>query len=193
MTREERLAEIAKELTSATYREREAKADREHAKEEFFRLIRDRHKNSDLLPVQTVEVPLDFFERTGMTKEEFAESRFPGWTVEHCERNIAQSQIVFVLKRDASYIPDDIVVDGVKVSKSIAEYTPEIDWDTLRIEDEALFDKLAEPQIVYNVNEENFERMMEESPEELAKLQRHLKLRKPALKVNVREVKDERS
>lgn len=194
MNREERLEHIARELAELTAEERDIKALRDDAKEEFFRLLRDRHKHS-VLPVRTVEVPDEFFHSTGLSYDEFVESRFPGWLVEHVEKNIAMHRTVFVLKRDPEYLTDavDITTDEgtLRVSKVVAEYTPEVDWESLRREDEKLFDKLAQPQLVYNVNEEALERLMEEEPHELAKLQRHMKVRKPSLKVTSRKVKDE--
>lgn len=194
MNLEERITHVAKELAQYAEEERKVKALRDDAKEEFYRLIRDRHKR-DILPVRTIEVPDEFFAVTGLSYEEFVETRFPGWLVEHVEKNIALNRTVFVLKRDPEYLADgvDITVDNkrLRVSKVVAEYTPEVDWESLRAEDEKLFDKLAQPQLTYNVNEEALERMMEEEPHELAKLQRHMRVRKPSLKVTSRKVKDD--
>lgn len=191
MNLEERIEHVAKELAEYAADEKKLKGLRNDAKDEFFKLIRERHQHS-ILPVRTIEIPVEFFASTDMSYEEFVESRFPGWLVEHIERNISTDYIVFVLKRDPMYISDAVEVDGLRVSKVVSEYTPEIDWETLQKERPDVFDKLAEPQLVYNVNEENLERMMEESPEELAILQRHMRVKKPALKVTSRKVKDGR-
>lgn len=194
MNTEERLEYLARQLVEIAEREKQIKAEKEEAREAFFNLVaRKSDSHSPVEAIRTIEVPLSYFETTGQTKEEFVASRFPGWITEHVERTITKPTVVFVLKRDPAYQTGSIEVDGVRVSKVVSEYTPEVDWETLEKEDPMLFKKLAAPQIEYVLNEDALEKMMYETPEDLAVLQRHMKARKPSLKITTRKVKDEGS
>lgn len=197
MRREEYLQEIAKGLFEASEDEKEAKKRREYLRDEFFRLAEaEFHGKDHILPVKTIEVPDEFFARTGLTKDEFVKSRFPGWKVEHCEKNVAMSHTVFVFKKDPSYIPTvvDVEVDdqSIRVAKEIAEFTPEIDWDTLRKERPDLFKKLARRKVVYELNDQELENLTVETPEDLATLERHLKVKEPVRKATAKRLKNER-
>lgn len=129
-----------------------------------------------------------------MSKEEFVRTRFPGWNVEHCEKNVSTGKTVFVLKQDPQFIPGVVDVntdDGlVRVSKEVAEYTPQMDWETLAAERPDLFDKLSKTRVVLDLDEDALEKLAAENPEELATLQRHMIVKEPALKVQPRKVKD---
>jgi hypothetical protein len=195
MTREERLQQIAKELFHSSQNDKMFKTNRDALKEEFFRLMEYDFKGRDyILPVKTIEVPDSFWNATKMTKEEFVTSRFPGWNVEHCEYNTALGKTVFVLKQNPHYIAGvvEVDVDGgtVRVAKEVAEYTPEIDWATLAQERPDLFDRLAKPVTVLEIDEDEFEKLSEMEPEELATLQRHMRVKEPSLKVHPRLVKN---
>lgn len=198
MTREERLQQIARELFDTTQQNKKGEKNRDELKSEFFRLIDAGYQGRDhIVPVKTIEVPDTFWEATKMTKEEFVESRFPGWEVEHVEKNISLNHTVIVLKKDKSYIPAVVEVedeDGKKitVAKEIAEYTPEIDWDTLNEERPDLFEQLAHFKTVVELDDDALERIAMETPEELATLERHMKVKPPALKVTSRRQKDDK-
>src|SRR4029078_831601 len=128
------------------------------------------------LPVKTIEVPKEFFETTGMEMEDFAASRFPNWDVEHIEKDVSTGNTTFVLKQNYKYVSGVVDVDDgdkiLRVSKEVSEYTPEIDWDTLKSERPDLFEQLAEPVTTYEINESQFDKLVDEQPEELATLQR---------------------
>lgn len=195
MTREERLQEIARDLYNSSMSDKAHKKTREELKDEFFRLLEYDFKGRDhILPVKTIEVPDEFWEKTQMTKDEFVQSRFPGWDVEHCEKNTALGQTVFVLKQNPHFIPGTVEVESkqglVRVSKEVAEYTPEIDWETLQKERPDLFEKLADTKVVLVLDEYELEKLSVEAPEELATLQRHMRVKEPSLKVQPRMVKN---
>lgn len=196
MTRQERLRQIARELYDAKQDEKIASDATKELRDEFFRLYDEEFKGKDhLLPVKTVEVPDEFFHSTGMSQDEFVSSRFPSWNVEHVEYNTALGRRVFVLKRDPAYISGVIEIDDddkkLRVSKEVSEYTPEMDWTTLKQERPDLFEKLAQPITSYEIDEEGFEKLLNEQPEELATIQRHMSVRKPTLRATARRVKDE--
>lgn len=198
MTREERLEQIARELFEAKREEKEAKNNISELRNEFFQLHEEGMKGKDyLLPVQTVEVPDEFFYTTAMSEAEFIESRFPGWTIEHSEYLPDHKRTVFVLKKDPKFIAGVVdVEDGreiIRVSKEVSEYTPEIDWETLAKERQDLYSKIAVPVVSYTIDEDEFERLVTEHPEELAVIKRHMIVRTPTLRVTARKVKDERT
>lgn len=196
MTRQERLAYIARQLYDAKTAEKDAKSNVSEFRDEFFRLHDEEFKNKDfLLPIKTVEVPEEFFTRTGLSKQEFVDSRFPGWQIQHCEYNSATGNTVFVFRKDTKFMPGVIDIeddDGatIRVAKEISEFTPDIDWETLKNERPDLYDKLARPVLTYEINEEEFNRLVAEQPEELATLQRHMTVRNPVLRVTARKVKN---
>lgn len=196
MTRQERLQQIARELYDSKITEKEAGVVTKELRDEFFRLHDEEFKGKDhLLPVRTIEVPDEFFYTTQMSKEDFISSRFPGWNVEHVEYNTALNKNVFVLKRNPKYISGVVEVDDgekiIRVSKEISEYTPEMDWDTLKQERPDLFEKIAQPVTSYEIDEVGFEKLVNESPEELATIQRHMKVKEPVLRATARRVKDD--
>lgn len=201
--REEQLRRVARQFYDAKVEERSVGKDSDALRSEFFRLHDEQFKGKDyLLPVKTIEVPDEFWHTTEMSKEDFVSSRFPGWNVEHCEYNTALSRTVFVLKRDPQYIPGMVELPQerlpgdeedylIRVSKEISEYTPEIDWHTLKQERPDIWEKIAQPITSYEIDEEGFEKLVEESPEELATIQRHMKVRKPVLKATAKRVKSD--
>jgi len=195
VTRQERLEWLARRLYRINQLRGGVEDRRDETRKEFFRLVTDNfRKKEHLLPVRTIEVPDGFFDKTGMTRFDFVMTRFPGWMVEHCERNTATGITVFVLKKDPHYMPDTIDVEDdegtIRVAKEVSEATPEIDWDSLQKERPDLYEKLAREKVVLEVNDEALEKMVTEEPEDMAVLQRHLKVKEPSLKVRARRLKD---
>lgn len=190
MTREERQQQIAKELYQAREQERKIKSRVDELKDEFFKLAEDEYAHKDhMLPVRTIEIPDNFFIRTGMTHQEFVETRYPGWNIEHVENT--SGMVVFILKRDPSLMPVTVSVDGVSVTKTPIEYTPEIDWDTLMRERYDLYKQIAKVTMKIEVDETRFEKLIEENPMEMNTIARHMKVKKPSLKVTAKKVKDD--
>jgi hypothetical protein len=88
-------------------------------------------------------------------------------------------------------MPEDPHSPLFKVSKDVAEYTPEIDWETLKSERPDIFKKLAVKRTHYDVNEAALEELFED-PEEASVLQRHLKVKPPSLRVTARRIEQEK-
>lgn len=198
MTRQERIEWLARELERVSNEEKEIKKRRSELRDDFFRLAdHDWNKNEHLLPVVTINVPEEFFKRTGLSKREFIATRYPGWNLEHDEYNTALFNHTFVLRRDPKFISREITIedgeDTLKISKEISEYTPDIDWETLRNDDPVLFEKLATPVEQYTLNEESLEQIMNESPDDLATLQRHMKVKAPTVRVVPRRINGRKS
>lgn len=197
MTREERLADIARKLFEHKAREREYSEETKELREEFIRLHDDGIKGKAFrLPVKTIEIPGEFWDRTGMSMEDFIATRFPNWDVEHIERDISTGKTTFVLKQNYKYVSGVVDVNDtedenkiIRVSKEVSEFTPEIDWDSLRRERSDLWERLADPKIVYEINEDEFDKLVENNPEELATLQRHMKVKPPTIRTTARRIK----
>ena len=159
-------------------------------RDDLFRLISDDFRDKGhLLPVRTVEVPAEFFDATGMTVEEFAETRYPGWTIEHVEKNISTMHTTIIFQKDADYVNRIVELEGHTVAREISESTPEIDWDTLLLERPDLHELLGKERVVIELDEDALEDLMEHNPEELAALQRHMKVKKPTQRLTARKVK----
>jgi hypothetical protein len=196
--RQERLKEIARKLWETKQAKDQIEQNRKELAADLYRLLEYDFRNKDhLLPVVTIEVPEEFFTRTGLTRQEFIDTRFPGWDVEHEEVNITTEMTTFVLKRNPRYMGGVVEVpDGdhtIRVSKTISEYTPEIDWDTLAKERPDLMKRLATPVTIYELNEDELEKLFHENPEDVPILKRHMVVREPAIKVIPRRVKDGRN
>lgn len=189
MTRQERLVHLARMLDSISRDDKARRQNRETLKSEFFQLLEEERKEKpELLPVITAEVPLEFFECTGISYDEFIETRYPGWIIEHLERNITTDNVVFVLRRDPMYVTDKVVIDNIQVSKVVAEYTPEIDWESLEKENPELLERISRTEVIRKIDDDKMQEMMEHSPADLAILRRHTKVRKPSLKVTTSEL-----
>ncbi len=194
MDSQEYLEHVARDFYKTKQAERLVNETVQDLRDEFFRMHDEAVKGrSYTLPVKTIEVPDEFFAVTGMSAEEFVESRFPNWNVEHVEKNTATNKTTFILKQNYRYVPGIVEIDDddkvIRVAKEVSEYTPEIDWETLKAERPDLFDKLAQPVTRYEIDEVGFAEMVDKNPEELATLQRHMKVKPPTLRATARRVK----
>jgi len=183
---------IAYELYVTAELERETKKQKDELRDELFRLAKREYDHKDyLLPVKTIEVPKRFWDLTGMSMDEFTQSRFPGWNVEHVEKNITTGDVVFVLKKDADYMPTVLDFDdNVRVAKSITEYSPEIDDKTLYAEFPEIARKILKPVETFELDDSALEQLVHDEPDILAKLQRHLRSKKPSLRATAQRLKD---
>lgn len=163
---------LVSDLYHVTTQEKELKARKEELRDELFG-VANREQPEHLLPTATIEVPFEFFNTTGMTYDDFLKSRFPTWDLQDYE--VKDNSVVFILRKGKSYMPWKYEDDYYKLSKSPVEPTPEIDWDTLEIERPDLFGRLAKEKITYEVNEEEFNKLLQEDPTVYEVLRRHSK------------------
>ena len=199
MEREERLEYLARIYYELNERKRDYEKTLKEYRSEIFKLFSYEFSGTDyILPVRTIEVPFSFWESTKMTKEEFVLSRFPGWILEHIERNIATKVDIFILKRDPDFIGTSITTDSmliggvpIRIAKEINEMTPVVDWVTLERERPDLFDILATPKVSYEMNEQKLEELMLEGSDVLSVLARHLKVSAPQQRITARKIKNE--
>lgn len=194
-SRVDELAKVARELYNLHHDKQKATSEYDQARRKFMSLTTEEYRqNEAILPVRTIEVPDEFFEKTGMDELAFVLSRFPGWQVEH--RDKKEGSTIYVFRKDPNYMPDSVEIhEGeitIRVSKEVSDYTPEIDWDTLKQERPDLYKRLAKRRMVLEVNEGEFNKMVEEDPHEMAVLERHLKVKEPSLKVRPRKLKEEK-
>jgi hypothetical protein len=184
MKRDERLKHLSDEIFKIAEEIKEMTKDKDAHKTDFFELVEDEFKGkSYLLPIRTVEVPDEFFDLTDMSYEQFCDSRFPGWDIEHMEKNIVDGKTTFVMKKNPGLMGQVVETDTTITTKSIVEYGPEIDWDTLKMERPDIFDGIVKTVESYEVDEEKFANAVKDEPELLSVLERHMKVKKPSTKL----------
>lgn len=116
-----------------------------------------------LLPMTTWLVPWEFFERTGMSREDFVKTRFPQWNVESSRED--PEGIVYVLKKKKEYMPWSYSDDEYEISRSVAEITPEIDWESMEKVEPEFFAMFAKPVQTYELDVAAFNQYMNKHPE----------------------------
>ena len=169
---------LALELYALSQESAQIDFERDKRRKELFAIATREvkyKKGSQALPTKSVELPEDFLETIGLSENEFFDSRYPGWIV------MAKNEDVYVLMKDPQYLPWEYIdpESNIKVARQIQESTPAVDWDTLKKEDEFLFTALAKPVVHYELNEENYNKLLETKPEFVSVLQRHLIMKKP--------------
>lgn len=186
----DRLSTVIQDLKKINEDEKKLKADKENLRTELFKFAtQDYDDKSYLLPTTTISVPLEFWERTGLTETEFLSSRFPTWDVEEAEYDDLAMRTTFILRKNPFYMPFKFEDDEFKLSKTTTEPTPDIDWITLAAERPDLFDSLAKPVMTYELDGEELERMIAEDPEIISVLTRHTRYnREPQQRVGIKEV-----
>lgn len=165
----EELFEVSQEIT-------ELESKRYELRKELFNIATEENdKPFFSVPTKSIELPLGFLEKVGLTKEEFFKSRYPGWKI------IAEQDNVYILKKLPEYLPWEYVdpESKIKVAKQIQESTPDVDWDTLRKDSPDLYKELAMIVSHLEFNEERYNELVEKQPEIVAILQRHLIMKTP--------------
>lgn len=115
------------------------------------------------LPMTSWLVEWDFFEKTGITPEEFIKTRFPQWNVTSTREDT--EGIVYVLQKKKEYMPWSYENGEYVVSRSVAEITPEIDWDSMHKADPELFEMFSKPVQDYELDVDAFNSYMNKHPE----------------------------
>ena len=121
---------------------------------------KERHWN---LPMTSWLVPHEFFERTGMSREDFEKTRFPMWNI--TSRKETYEGFVYVLQKKPQYMPWSYGSDEFEISRSVAEITPEIDWESMKAADPEFFEMFAVPVQTYELDVEKFNDYMNKHPE----------------------------
>jgi len=115
------------------------------------------------LPMTSWLVPWDFFEKSGLTPEEFVKTRFPQWDVESTKKN--DEGIVYVLRKKKQFMPWSYENGEYEISRSVAELTPEVDWETMRKVEPNFFERFAKPVQTYELDVDAFNKYMNKHPE----------------------------
>lgn len=142
------------------------------------------------LPSISVNVPVKFFEATGMSQTDFLASRYPSWTLKATSQT--DLNVTFVLQKRPEYVTYT-AGEKVQITRSISELTPEVDWDTMKVADPELFKVFAKPVTTYELDADVFQKMMANDPSFDAQgfLARHSKHKAPTLRVLAKELKDD--
>lgn len=174
-----RLTELSQELYELSTEIAEREARRGKLRKELFNFATEQIKiaesTSGTLPMKSVVIPEGWLEKIDISKEDFFKSRYPGWII------LSEKGGVYIIMKDPEYISWEYVDPDthIKVAKQIQESTPEIDWKTLQLEDPELFERLAAPVVDYELNEEEYNRVVVENPTVVSILQRHLVMKTP--------------
>jgi len=155
------------------------------------KLIGEIDASEPILPIITVEVPASYFESTGQELYEFLATRYPDWQQE--ARKLKDGTYTFTLKKESKFVSGMYAVEGqdVALAKTVVEYSPEIDVETLMLEDPELFDRLFQETVSWELNEEALEQEVNTNPDIYAVLRRHSKVKMPSVKILVKKVKDD--
>jgi hypothetical protein len=175
------IEEVANEIVEIKQEEDMVKKRLGAAREEFFELTAAALDDSEL-PVYTIEVPNEFFDKTGMDILAFIFSRFPSWGLLSVKE--LDDRKIITLQRDRQYIPSAVEVNGTKISKSVSEYTPTLDWNTLEKERPDIASRLKKPVTKYEIDEEALGELIGEVPELSSVLERHMQVKSPSLRLS---------
>jgi hypothetical protein len=178
----ERLARLNRLEKSIEEKKKEARA------ELFIVAEIDYEDKRHLLPTTTVTVPKKFWEKTGMTEQDFLDSRFPTWEIEHAEYDDVAGETTLILRKKPLFMPFSAEGDEYRLSKTTTEPTPDVDWETLSAERPDLFKKLAKPVTTFELDGDKLLELMEDDRSIQSVLMRHTKYtRQPQQRVSVKE------
>jgi hypothetical protein len=170
--------------------EKEFKKQKEELRAELFAYAASDYEGKEyLLPITTVTVPKTFWYTTDMDPQEFLASRFPTWDLQYSEEDPITYETTFILRKKPEYMPFSYEDDNLKLSKSSTEPTPEVDWETLKQEREDLFEQIVQETVVYELNGDRLQELINEDKETLAIFQRHTRYtRDPQQRVSIKGV-----
>lgn len=115
------------------------------------------------LPMTSWLVENEFFEKSGITREEFVKTRFPQWDIQSTKED--QEGVVYVLRKKKQYMPWSYENGDFEISRSVAELTPEIDWETMEKVEPEFFNMFAKPVKAYELDVDAFNKYMNKHPE----------------------------
>jgi len=140
-------------------------------------------------PTKSLRIPKSYFDATGHTVPEFAELRYPGWDLNSYTQEGDDAILIF--KKKAKYGSFTHTSSKFRTTVISSEPTPLIDWETLEKEFPGMTDRIAQPIITYEINEDKFNRELDENPELTEIMQRHIISKAPIMKVSSKEIKSE--
>jgi hypothetical protein len=165
--------------------------EKKEIRQQYFDEVAAKHAFSpNLLPTKTIAIPNEFWIKTSISIVDFCVSRFPDYDLIAQEQDIQGYNTILVLRKKAEVVPDVFEDDRVKVSKTVVENTPEIDWVTLEAEFPSIFQRIAREVTHYEINDAELSKVVEEQPEMLEHLKRHLISKPASAKLYVRAKKE---
>jgi len=190
LTQRDDLAEVVYELKTITEKEKEIKKEKDSLRSKLFQYGVNWYEGREyLLPTTTVTVPDSFWKLTGMDSETFLASRFPTWDLISVESIPSLNQTVFVLRKNPIYMPFSWDDDEIKLSKTVTEPTPEIDFKTLAEARPDLFKKITREVVTREIDGDALEKEIADNPETISVLLMHTKyMREPQQRVGIKEL-----
>ena len=168
--------------------EKKVKETKEKLRKELLDMLReDNAERSNLLPVISETIPDTFFEVTGISEDRFLASRYPGWNL--IKTMDEDGATVYILQKKPEFMPVVLPVDDeVQVTKTIIEYTPEIDWETLSKEYPEVAERISKVVETRVIDDKALEAESENNPEIFSILRRHTITKTPANKLQQRKI-----
>ena len=192
MDRDKTYERLGNKWIKLTSQEAKVKETKEKLRAELSGVIKEEFAEKDyLLPIITETIPNSFFEATGISYDEFLGTRYPGW--ELISEIDMENEVVFILKKRPEFMGKVIELGkDVQLTKTVVEYSPEIDWKTLEKEFPELADRISKIVETKVVDEEALELETEENPEIFSILRRHMRVKPPTNKYLTPRRKDEK-
>jgi hypothetical protein len=188
----------AAELAHADRAKKDSEAEHSRARGEFLRLATAR-AGEGTLARQTVRVPLDYFERTGMADLEYLLSRHPAQRLVESEDDGEAGERVFLLEEDPEYRPLSVSVEEgerrLSVGRTVQTSKPTLDLESLRRDDPDLYDEIMVETVIpaRTVSEPSGDKIQEvalRDPSKVAVIQRNTIV--PAPSVRLTPIKEEK-
>lgn len=185
--------EVARDLSDADRILKHAEKAKESLRKEFFSLATEQVRVTHVLKKRALTIPKSFFDTTGMTFEQFVVSRYPTWRL--AEHKQEDEMVVLIIEEDPDFSPFTYQHPETReiITRQVAEASPQIDLETLRLENPLVWLEITRPVTSYELNEEALTALCVERPEIVALIQRHYRYgRKPSQKLApIRVAKDE--
>jgi hypothetical protein len=180
------IKDVVAHLHELNEEEKQLKSEKEKLRQELFSYA-DSEQSEFLLPTTTIEVPRTFWYATKLSPQEFLASRFPTWDLISHENDPTRFVDILVLRKKKEFMPWKYEDEDYSLSKTPIEPTPEIDWDTLEQERPELSKRLKQAKVIYEINEEELNNVLQEDPTVYEVLRRHSTFTKtPSQRVGVK-------
>jgi len=201
-----KLEGLGQDLISADRDKKSAEACHKEARGKFMKTA-TLEAGKGALARTTVRVPLDYFERTGLTEEEWLATRHPLYVeITEEDERVDGAERVFLLEEDPQYRPVSVEVpfaqragDAVKrysIGKTTSSGSPSLDLEALERDDPEVYaaitvEREIPAQTVVEPDADKLQALVAEQPEKVAVIQRNMIFPEPQAKLTpVREVKE---
>lgn len=184
------LTDLAAETVEINKLIKELEEQKKEVRGQIFIHADDSYDGKDyLLPLYSVAIPKEFVE-TEDALPNFLDSRFPSWALENYKYDESLEQWEVLMKRRREFMPFVYEDEGFVLSRSVAENTPELDWNLMAKLEPDLFQKIAKAKVVFELDEDQLGQAIGDDPELATRIQLYAIHKKPTLRI-LAKVKNE--